>query len=278
MVSSAKLHKAQRQIHDFCLYQSKLNQILTNFLEFEKRHELKHVFIPFSEEREIKKVTIIAISSNNSLCGAFNNNVIRSLEKTVDEYAFLGEDNIHVIPIGRKISDYAKKNPNVYEKSLEEFVQKPKYDVITCFADKLSQQFLEGETDRIEFIYQHFKTAATQSLTRETYLPFHIESATQPVNISFEEEQSESGYEVNYIFEPNRQALINELIPKVIRLKFYTVLLDSLAAEHAARTVAMQIATENADILLQTLKIQYNKFRQQSITNELLDIIGGTIQ
>jgi len=281
MVSSAKLHKAQKQIHDFHLYQSKLNQILTNFLEYEKRHDLKHAVIPFSEEREIKKVTIIAISSNNSLCGAFNNNVIRALERAMDEYVCrgLGEENIHLIPIGKKVSDFAKKYPNVYGESLDEYVQKPKYDAITCFSDRLSQQFLAGGTDRIEFIYQHFKTSTTQSLTRETYLPFHIDHAVRRSNgDSGEEDQPDSGYQVNYIFEPDRQALIDELIPMVIRLKLYTVLLDSLAAEHAARTVAMQIATENADILLQSLKIQYNKFRQQSITNELLDIIGGTIQ
>ena len=291
MVSSAKLHKAQKTIGDFYLYQTKLNQILHNFLEFEHREEGGHSFTPFSDERELKKVTIVAVSSNNSLCGSFNSHVIKALETTIEEYAYLGEENIHVIPIGRKVCDYARRFPNVWiaeqfpngivaewcrsnEKSLDEFVNKPAYTDIASFADVLSKQFLQGETDRVEIIYQHFKSAATQLLTRETYLPFYIEKNQDPVD----EELQAVEYQANYIIEPSPQELIDELIPKVIRLKLYTVILDSLAAEHAARTVAMQIATENADILLQSLKVQYNKSRQQVITNELLDIIGGSIQ
>ena len=274
MVSSAKLHKAQKTIGDFYLYQTKLNQILHHFLEFEHREEGNHSFIPFSDERELKKVTIVAVSSNNSLCGAFNSHVIKALETTIEEYAYLGEENIQVIPIGKKVCDYARRFPNVYEKSLDEFVNKPTYAAIASFADVLSNRFLKGETDRVEIIYQHFKSAATQLLTRETYLPFHIEKNHDPVD----EDSQDVDYHINYIIEPNPQELIDELIPKVIRLKLFTVILDSMAAEHAARTVAMQIATENADILLQSLKVQYNKSRQQVITNELLDIIGGTIQ
>jgi len=138
----------------------------------------------------------------------------------------------------------------------------------------LSNRFLKGETDRVEIIYQHFKSAATQLLKRETYLPFQIEKNHDPLV----EDLQDLDYQINYIIEPSPQELIDELIPKVIRLKLFTVILDSLAAEHAARTVAMQIATENADVLLQSLKVQYNKSRQQVITNELLDIIGGTVQ
>jgi F-type H+-transporting ATPase subunit gamma len=278
MVSSAKLHKAQKTIGDFYLYQTKLNQILKNFLEYELKEEGNHSFIPFSDERELKKVTIVAVSSNNSLCGGFNSHVIKSLETTIDEYAYLGEENIRVIPIGKKVRDYAKRFPNVYDKPLDEFVHKPVYASIAGFADFLSKSFLNGETDKVEIIYQHFKTAATQLLTREIYLPFHIDRDAHLLHDSSEEDSHGFEYQVNYIIEPNPQELIDELIPKVIRLKLYTVLLDSMAAEHAARTVAMQIATENADILLQSLKVQYNKSRQQVITNELLDIIGGTVQ
>ena len=278
MVSSAKLHKAQKIINDFYLYEEKLNQILTNFLEFELREDENHSFTPFSEEREVKKVTIVAISSNNSLCGAFNSHIIKSLEKTIEAYSCLGSENIHVIPVGKKISEYAKRLPNVYSESLDGFVHKPKYEPIANFADFLSKQFLEAATDRVELIYHHFKTAGTQLLMRETYLPFHIESAIQLVKESADEENNNPRYLTNYLIEPDPQELIDELIPKVIRLKLYTVLLDSLAAEHAARSIAMQIATENADVLLQSLKVQYNKSRQQVITNELLDIIGGSVQ
>jgi F-type H+-transporting ATPase subunit gamma len=274
MVSSAKLHKAQKTIGDFYLYQTKLNQILKNFLAYEIHEIANHSLSPFSEEREIKKVTIVAFSSNNSLCGSFNANVIKKLEKTMEEYASLGAENMHVIPIGKKVRDYAKRFPNVYDQPLDEFVQKPVYGTIAGFADRLVRQFVDGETDRVEFIYQHFKSVANQVLTRETYLPFPIEREAP----SSDEEIGDLGYQVNYIIEPGPQELIDELIPKIIRLKLYTVLLDSMAAEHAARTVAMQIATENADILLQSLKVQYNKSRQQVITNELLDIIGGAVQ
>ena len=279
MVSSAKLHKAQKVVDEFILYQSKLNQILTNFLEYEEREEVQETFIPFSEHREIKRVAIVVFSSNNSLCGAFNSHIIRLLEKTIEEYSYLGTENILVVPIGKKVSDYAKRLPNVYDKSLDGFVAKPTYAEVASLADTLSQQFLREELDRVEFIYQHFKTASTQALTHEIFLPFNIERTIQSIEDFFPEghDTPSFDYQVNYILEPNRQELIDALIPKAIRLKLYAILLDSIAAEHSARIVAMQIATENADVLLQSLKIQYNKSRQQVITNELLDIIGGSI-
>jgi F-type H+-transporting ATPase subunit gamma len=218
------------------------------------------------------------VSSNNSLCGAFNSQVNKLLEKTVEEYAYLGKENILVIPVGKKVSEFAKRFPNVYDKSLDDFVAKPKYAAAADFAVYLSKLFLDGETDKVEFIYQHFKSAATHVVTRETFLPFHIEREARLLNKSSDQEPDDKSYEVNYIIEPNCQELMDELIPKFIRLKLYAVLLDSLAAEHASRTIAMQIATENADILLQSLKVEYNKSRQQVITNELLDIIGGAVQ
>ncbi|MDR2084094.1 MAG: ATP synthase F1 subunit gamma [Bacteroidales bacterium] len=277
MVSSAKLHKAQRAINEFYPYQHKLNEILNNFLEYERRNDVKH-FIPFSNEREVKKVAIIAVSSNTSLCGAFNASVIKLLEKTIEDYSYLGAENILVIPIGKKVTEYAKRLPNVYDKNLDKFVNKPDYNSIADFADFLSQKFIYGEFDKIEFIYQHFKTTSTQALTRETYLPFNLDREIAYMNEAERRHHDKIEYEVNYIVEPNRQELMDLLVPKVIRLKLYTIILDSIAAEYSARTVAMQIATDNADDLLQTLKVQYNKSRQQVITNELLDIIGGTTQ
>lgn len=277
MVSSAKLHKAQRAVNEFFPYQHKLNEILNNFLEYEKRDESK-LFIPFSTEREVKKVAIVVVSSNTSLCGAFNSSVIKLLESTIEEYSYLGKENILVIPIGKKVSEYACRLPNVLDKELDEFVHKPNYEDIAQFADQLSQMFLTGEVDKIEFIYQHFKTTTTQLLTREIYLPFNISHEVSRLNEDDRRHHEQIEYEVNYVIEPGRQELLDMLIPKVIRLKFYTVMLDSIASEHSARTVAMQIATDNADELLQSLKIQYNKSRQQAITNELLDIVGGSMQ
>jgi len=279
MVSSAKLHKAQKMVEEYYPYQKKLKEILVNFLEFERRENVKFD-VAFSEVREVKRVAIVVVSSNSSLCGAFNSNVIKQLDKMIEEYSHLGKENILIIPVGKKVSDYAKRLPNVYEHSLDKFVDKPKYEEVAEFSNTLTQMFATGEVDRIELIYQHFKSTTTQVLTREDYLPFDLDKELDNMGVSEQEQSSEDdiNYEVNYIIEPNRQEFFDLLIPKVIRLKLFTVLIDSIAAEHSARTIAMQIATDNAEELLQELKISYNKSRQQVITNELLDIIGGSVQ
>jgi F-type H+-transporting ATPase subunit gamma len=263
MVSSAKLRKAQKQIENFYPYEQKLTSILNNFLNNEETETTS-----FSDEREIKKVAIVVFSSNSSFCGSFNSNVTKKLTQTVAQYKNLGKENIFIIPIGKKIAKNTLKLGFSVEENLDSLADKPNYKEAQKLSDKLMTLFIEKEIDKVELIYHHFISKGSQQLLQETLLPIKFSS------IHNENEKKSTHY--NYIIEPDKNAIIEELVPKVIRLKFYTALLDSSASEHAARTIAMQIATENADELLETLKQQYNKSRQQAITNELLDIIGGS--
>lgn len=266
MVASAKLHKAQGAIENMLPYQQKLNKILTNFLSADLE-----VISPFVVEREVKRVAIVAISSNSSLCGGYNANVQRMLLQTVEAYRELGQDNILVFPIGRKVEEATKKMGFIPQGSFHTLSDKPSYEEASALATRLMELFLAKEIDRVELIYHHFKSMGVQQLLRERYLPIDLtrvaqEAANgkrQPVN--------------DYIVEPSAQELIAQLIPTVLCQKIFTSALDSNASEHAARTLAMQLATENANELIQDLTKQYNKGRQQAITNELLDIIGGSM-
>ncbi|MDD2204382.1 MAG: ATP synthase F1 subunit gamma [Bacteroidales bacterium] len=277
MISSAKLRKAQDTVSYFYPYQQKLHEILYNYMEYERRNNCKYKII-YSERREIKKVAIVVISSNSSLCGAFNSNIFRLLEKTIESYTNLSEEDFIIIPIGKMATKFVKRYPDIYQYNLDAFVDKPIYNDIAGFADNLAQLFLEDKVDKIEFIYQHFKNNSVQVLTKEQFLPFQPETViTNAVENEDENDEHNFEYEVNYIVEPDRQQLLYMLIPTVIRQTVYGKIIDSIAAEHSARTIAMQVATDNATDLLQSLKIQYNKSRQQAITNELLDIMGGSI-
>lgn len=260
MVSSAKLRKAQKRIESFYPYEQKLNQILNNFLNAEE--ESSSIY---AESREIKRVAVIAFSSNSSLCGGFNSNIAKKLTATLERYNHLGRENILIFPIGKKIGRVVKKIGFPIE-NFDEMADKPTYPAAQALTDRVMQLFRNGEVDKVELIYHHFKNKSSQVLLEETMLPITLESA----------HNYQSGVLLNYLVEPDRKTIISELIPKVLRLKVYTALLDSNASEHAARTIAMQIATDNADDLLQELNLQYNKSRQQAITNELLDIIGGS--
>ena len=260
MVSSAKLRKAQKRIESFYPYEQKLNQILNNFLNAEE--ESSSIY---AESREIKRVAVIAFSSNSSLCGGFNSNIAKKLTATLERYNRLGRENILIFPIGKKIGRVVKKIGFPIE-NFDEMADKPTYPAAQALTDRVMQLFRNGEVDKVELIYHHFKNKSSQVLLEETLLPITLESA----------HNYQSGVLLNYLVEPDRKTIMSELIPKVLRLKVYTALLDSNASEHAARTIAMQIATDNADDLLQELNLQYNKSRQQAITNELLDIIGGS--
>ncbi len=261
MVSSAKLRKAQRQIESFYPYEQKLTQILTNFLSAEEENSSI-----YAENREVKRVALVAFSSNSSLAGSFNSNVIKRLTAAVNEYSYLGKENILIFPIGKKVAQAVKKMGFPVTEHFEEMADKPTYQASQELANRLMELFVAHQIDKVDFIYHHFKNKSSQLLRQETYLP---------ISLNFVEEVK-SGVQPNYLVEPNQPEIMSELIPKVLRLKLYTALLDSAASEHAARTIAMQIATDNADDLLQELNLQYNKSRQQAITNELLDIIGGS--
>ena len=259
MVASAKLRKAQKNIETFLPYELKLNEMLNCFLSAEEN--VKSVY---TEQRELNRIAIVAISSNSSLCGAFNSIVIKKATQLIEQYSQqLGRENVEVFSVGKKITDAVKKLGFVPTENYDYLVDKPTYEDAVTFAERLVTLFAENKVDQIVFVYQHFKSSAVQQLIAEKYLP---------LSLSFSAEKKES---IEYILEPNREHILGLLLPKVLRLKVYTMLLDSIASEQAARTLAMQIATDNAEKLLEELTIQYNKGRQQAITNELLDIMGG---
>lgn len=264
MVASAKLHKAQAAIENMLPYEKRLNGILTDFLSDMNGS----IDSPYVEKREVKRVAIIVFSSNTSLCGGFNSNVVKHLVVALDSYKYLGMENVLLYPVGKKVADAVKKLGFRIEGDFSGMADKPSYHEAAELASRLMELYRNKELDKVEIIYHHFRSTALQVLTQEVYLPIELNEGNQDAKRIVSD----------YIIEPSPAELLKSLLPKVLRLKMYTVLLDSNASEHAARTMAMQIATDNATDLLQELTIMYNKSRQQAITNELLDIIGGSMK
>lgn len=273
MVASAKLHKAQDRVLSMYPYQQKLNEILINFMG----NDLS-VQSPYTEVRPVTKVAIVAFSSNSSLCGAFNLNVTKMLEQTLEEYKSLKKEDILIYPVGKKIEETVKKMGYQPQGSYQTMADKPSYTESYKLAEQLMNEFADKHVDRVELIYYHFKSMGTQILTKEEFLPIDLKKIAQEVQNSVSEGKKNSIYKQDYIVEPSTEELIAALLPKVLCQKIFTVLQDSNASEHAARTIAMQTATDNANELIQDLTKQYNKGRQQAITNELLDIIGGSMK
>ncbi|MGM9730220.1 MAG: F0F1 ATP synthase subunit gamma [Prevotella sp.] len=294
MVASSKLHHAQTMIENMLPYETLLEHILKTFLasEIDARTVLNEV-------RPVKRVALVVYASNSSLCGGFNANVIRLLQHVVDEYAELGKENIVVYPIGRKVAEKAVKMGLNVAGDFTALAEKPNANDCITIARELGEKFIGGEFDRVEMIYHHFKSAGSQILTRKPFLPIDIEEelkrdherdltlnvttkkAQEYIKRKEEEKKREEKEAVplndNFLVEPDMNTVLTKLIPKYLHLMVYTALLDSIASEHAARMVAMQTATDNADEILRELNLQYNKSRQQAITSELLDIVGGSI-
>ena len=273
MVASAKLHKAQGAIENMLPYERKLNKILTNFLSADLPVES-----PYIKAREVKRVAIVAFSSNTSLCGAFNANVIKMLLQTVGEFRTLGQDNILIFPVGKKVDEAVKRLGFQPQETSPTLSDKPSYQEASELAHRLMEMYVSGEIDRVELIYHHFKSMGVQILLRETYLPIDLTRVVDEEEKQKEEEVQGGEIANDYIIEPSAEELIANLIPTVLSQKVFTAAVDSNASEHAARTLAMQVATDNANELIQDLTKQYNKSRQQAITNELLDIVGGSMQ
>ena len=273
MVASAKLHKAQGAIENMLPYERKLNKILTNFLSADLPVES-----PYIKAREVKRVAIVAFSSNTSLCGAFNANVIKMLLQTVGEFRTLGQDNILIFPVGKKVDEAVKRLGFEPQETSPTLSDKPSYQEASELAHRLMEMYVSGEIDRVELIYHHFKSMGVQILLRETYLPIDRTRVVDEEEKQKEEEVKGGEIANDYIIEPSAEELIANLIPTVLSQKLFTAAVDSNASEHAARTLAMQVATDNANELIQDLTKQYNKSRQQAITNELLDIVGGSMQ
>ena len=273
MVASAKLHKAQGAIENMLPYERKLNKILTNFLSADLPVES-----PYIKAREVKRVAIVAFSSNTSLCGAFNANVIKMLLQTVGEFRTLGQDNILIFPVGKKVDEAVKRLGFQPQETSPTLSDKPSYQEASELAHRLMEMYVSGEIDRVELIYHHFKSMGVQILLRETYLPIDLTRVVDEEEKQKEEEVQGGEIANDYIIEPSAEELLTNLIPTVLSQKLFTAAVDSNASEHAARTLAMQVATDNANELIQDLTKQYNKSRQQAITNELLDIVGGSMQ
>lgn len=294
MVASSKLHHAQTMIENMLPYETLLEHILKTFLASET--DARTVL---NEVRPVKRVALVVYASNSSLCGGFNANVIRLLQHVVDEYAELGKENIVVYPIGRKGAEKAVKMGLNVAGDFTALAEKPNANDCITIARELGEKFIGGEFDRVEMIYHHFKSAGSQILTRKPFLPIDIEEelkrdherdltsnvttkkAQEYIKRKEEEKKREEKEAVplndNFLVEPDMNTVLTKLIPKYLHLMVYTALLDSIASEHAARMVAMQTATDNADEILRELNLQYNKSRQQAITSELLDIVGGSI-
>ena len=296
MVASSKLHHAQVAIQNMLPYENMLEHILKSFLVSTPSvdHELE------VEHSELKRVALVVYSSNSSLCGGFNSNVIKMMMQTVDEYKAQGIDDITVYPIGRKVAEKAQKLGYKVAGDFTELADKPNSSDCADIARQLAKQYAAGELDKVEMIYHHFKSAGSQVLTRKTFLPIdlsteaigedndrdltsNVATAKAQEYLRKKGEQAErnavEAHPLNddFIVEPDLETVLGVLIPKQLHLMLFTALLDSQASEHAARMVAMQTATDNADELLRTLNLQYNKSRQQAITNELLDIVGGSV-
>lgn len=295
MVASSKLHHAQVMIENMLPYETLLEHILKTFLASEV-----DALSVFSVERKVKRVALVVYSSNSSLCGGFNANVIKLMQQVVDEYQHLGDGNVVVYPIGRKVAEKASKFGLRTEGEFSSLADKPNVKDCIALSKELGKRFVDGDIDKVELIYHHFKSAGSQILTRKTYLPIDLTSELNrdherdlTSNMATREAQeylkkkgkassAHSAEEAkplndNFIVEPDMDTVLELLIPKFAHLMLYTALLDSNASEHAARMVAMQTATDNADELLRELNLQYNKSRQQAITNELLDIVGGSV-
>lgn len=263
MVSTVKLQRAQRIIEKFLPYQQKISELLTNFLT----SEINNTSV-YEEKREVNKIAIVAFTGNMSLCGSFNSNVIKEFAKTTKEYSHLPKENIQIYAIGKKIAQAIVKQGFKPKHVYEDIANQPVYEETIKIADELMQLFRDKKIDKVIVIYHHFRSKGSLILKRETLLPLSLEKLKAEKDNSF----------IDYIVEPDRESVLAELIPQVIKLKMYSYLLESHTSEHAARSIAMQAATDNADDLLADLSLVYNKSRQQSITNELLDIIGATFK
>lgn len=296
MVASSKLHHAQTAIENMLPYENMLEHILKTFLV-----SAPDVELPFDQERPVKKVALIVFSSNSSLCGGFNANIIKTMLHAIEEYRKQGltNDDIIIYPIGRKVEEKVRKLGLRSAGSFVHLADKPNSAQCRDISVEAGTMFLEGKVDKVELIYHHFKSAGSQVLTRRTFLPIDLhddvgadndrdlssnlatkKSQEYLKNRNKQEEEREQTtvkpLNDNFLVEPDLKTVLTELVPKELHLMVYTALLDSNASEHAARMVAMQTATDNADELLRELNLQYNKSRQAAITSELLDIVGGS--
>lgn len=263
MVASSKLHRAQQAIESMRPYERQLTRIMSTFVGSMEGE----VDTAYAAQRDVKRVVIVLFTSNSSLCGGYNANAVKAFVKKVEEYRSHDIEICRVYAMGKKAAEAVGKLKNFDLVDKSALLDHPSYQEAAKVASELMDLYVKGDIDEVDLIYHHFKSAGTQILTTETFLPIDLHAD------STEEGATNN---LNFIVEPSMGDIVNQLIPKSLHLRLYTALLDSLASEHAARVIAMQVATDNADDLLRELTLTYNKTRQQAITNELLDIAGGS--
>ena len=264
MVSAAKLKRAQDAIVQFRPYANKLQEILGSVGDSMKDDEDNL----YASQREEEKILLVLVSSNRGLCGAFNANAIKAtVHRALTQYdSQMMARKVHFVAIGKKGCEFLQKKGYevIYDGS--ELFDDLSFDNVAALAEEIMKLFTEGEYDRVDLVYNAFKNAGTQVLTEEQFLPIKVD------DLSGDEAPAANA---DYIFEPSKEYIVEELIPRSLKLQFYKAILDSHAAEHGARMTAMHKATDNATELIKELGLQFNKARQAAITNEILEIVGG---
>ncbi|MBR4837263.1 MAG: ATP synthase F1 subunit gamma [Bacteroidales bacterium] len=269
MVSASKLRKSQSAIVALRPYASKLYEIMQN-LSSSLQTSAEGVYTKTHKENiEDEKILLIPVASNKGLCGVFNANVIRDIISAIktDYQVQYDKGNVDILCISKKVEETLRFRKYRILGNENELLDKLSYDNAVEFAEKLMKDFVEEKYDRIVFIYNQFKNAGTQILVREQFLPI---ADTKP-----SEKKVSNISDIEYIFQPSKEEILNSLIPKSLKLQVYKVLVDSLTSEHGARMVSMTKATDNAAELLKELNLSYNKARQSAITNEIIEIVGG---
>lgn len=261
MVSAAKFRRAQNAIYTMRPYSEKLSEIISNI------NVEDGVDTAYHETRKPERVLLVVVASNKGLCGAFNSNIIKEANRRIEYYSEPGKNiELSMITIGKRVTEFFSKRTAYVTDSFDDVLDKSSFDNISSIAELVMTRFCAKKYDRVELIYNKFKNSLTQIVSTEQFLPIVSDSA----------KADNGGKQQNdYIFEPDKQTILKEMIPLSLRSQFYRVLLDSLASEHGARMTAMQKATDNANELLKELKLTYNKARQTAITNEIIEIVSG---
>ncbi len=260
MVSAAKLSKAQDAITAMRPYAEKLTELLQSLsASMEEGAESK-----YADQRPVEKVLVVTISSNRGLAGAFNTNIIKGVKSLSKQKAYTNKE-LKLFTIGKKANDILKKDFEIYQNNNAIF-DNLEFDAVAEIAEQLMKEFVEGNFDKVLLVYNSFKNAATQIVKTEQFLPIVPQET---------EEEEKENINLDYVFEPKKEEIIKDLIPKSLKIQLFKALRDSFASEHGARMTAMHKATDNATELRDDLKLSYNKARQASITNEILEIVGG---
>lgn len=255
MVSASKLKRAQDAIVMLRPYSEKLQEIIQNVNSSSDPDKIS----VYAQNREVKRILFIPITSNKGLAGAFNSSIVKELNHQFQNHS---NKEVDVLTIGKKVFDAVKKNKEVYDNQ-SPILDHLNFEVVANIAEVVMKDFREGDFDEVHLIYNKFVNAATQIVQTEQLLPISMPEAEK------------TGVETDYIFEPNRNEILDNLIPKSIKTQLYKAILDSVASEHGARMTAMHKATDNAQALKNDLVIYYNKARQAAITNEILEIVSG---